>query len=134
MQSFWKHKELLFSPKHINLGWVILPNILIFQLFLPLFSPIVDILMIYAIFSGNAGYVIEFYTAFLLLDSAISAMAFKFDNEKFTFKTFGLFVLQRIIYRQLMWFVLVKAYIKAIKGEMANWGALKRTGNVVYNS
>lgn len=130
MQSFWKHKELLFNFKQPNLGWIILPNVLVFQMFLPLFSPIVDILMIYSIFTGNAGYVLEFYIAFLLFDSSISYMAFRFDKEKFTFKTFWLFALQRLIYRQLMWYVLVKAYNKAIKGEMAHWGVLKRTGNV----
>ncbi len=130
MQSFWKHRESLFNLKEPNLGWVILPNVLIFQMFLPLFSPIVDILMIYSIFNGDAGYVLEFYVAFLLFDSSISFMAFKFDKEKFTFKTFWQFALQRLIYRQLMWYVLVKAYNKAIKGEMAHWGVLKRTGNV----
>ncbi|MEI7677232.1 MAG: glycosyltransferase [Bacteroidales bacterium] len=130
MQSFWKHKELLFNTKQPNLGWIILPNVLIFQMFLPLFSPIVDILMIYSIFAGNTGYVLEFYVGFLLFDSAISWMAFRFDKEKFTIKTFFIFALQRLIYRQIMWYVLVKAYNKAIKGELALWGVLKRTGNV----
>ncbi|MDD2798234.1 MAG: glycosyltransferase [Bacteroidales bacterium] len=130
MQSFWKHKELLFNLKQPNLGWVILPNVLIFQMILPLFSPIVDILMIYSIFWGNSDYVLEFYLGFLLFDSAISYVAFHYDNEKFTFRTFWLFALQRILYRQIMWFVLIKAYNKAIKGEMAHWGVLKRTGNV----
>jgi len=37
---------------------------------------------------------------------------------------------QRFIYRQLLFFVLVKAYNKAIKGELVSWGVIKRTGNV----
>lgn len=130
MQSFWKHKELLFNLKQPNLGWIILPNVLVFQMILPLFSPIVDILMLYSIFAGNADYVLEFYVIFLVFDSSISFMAFQFDHEKFTVKTFFLFALQRLIYRQIMWYVLVKAYNKAIKGEMAHWGVLNRTGSV----
>jgi hypothetical protein len=29
-----------------------------------------------------------------------------------------------------MWYVLFKAFRRAIKGELQNWGVLKRTGHV----
>ena len=40
MQSFWKHHDLLFAGKLKNLGWILLPNVLVFQLILPLISPL----------------------------------------------------------------------------------------------
>jgi hypothetical protein len=30
----------------------------------------------------------------------------------------------------LMYYILIKSFNKAIKGEMQGWGVLKRTGNV----
>jgi peptidoglycan-N-acetylglucosamine deacetylase len=51
-------------------------------------------------------------------------------RQKFTlFKAMMLFV-QHFVYRHFLFYALVKAYLKAIKGELANWGVLKRTGNV----
>jgi hypothetical protein len=57
-------------------------------------------------------------------------LAFRFDGEKFTIRVAGNLFLQRIIYRQLLWYVLVKGYLRAMKGELEAWGFLKRTGNV----
>ena len=37
---------------------------------------------------------------------------------------------QRIVYRPLMYYVLFKSYLKALKGELMGWGVLKRTGNI----
>jgi hypothetical protein len=37
---------------------------------------------------------------------------------------------QRLIYRQLMYYILIKSFNKAIKGELQGWGVLKRTGRV----
>ena len=39
-------------------------------------------------------------------------------------------VSQRFIYRQLMYYKLIKSFNKALKGELQGWGVLKRTGNV----
>ena len=40
---------------------------------------------------------------------------------------------QRFFYRWIMYYVLFRSYIKAIKGELQSWGVLKRTGNVKLN-
>ncbi len=46
LQSFWKHSDTLFRPKYGTLGWVALPNIFIFQILLPLISPIIDLMFL----------------------------------------------------------------------------------------
>ena len=54
----------------------------------------------------------------------------KENHQKFNIKTALLLFVQRFIYRQLLFYVLLKAYLRAIKGELVSWGILKRTGNV----
>src|SRR5262249_10042091 len=44
LQSFWKHRDTLFRPKYGTLGCVALPNIFVFQILLPLISPVLDLL------------------------------------------------------------------------------------------
>src|SRR5271163_690494 len=46
LQSFWKHSDTLFRPNFGTLGWIALPNIFVFQIALPLISPIIDLLFL----------------------------------------------------------------------------------------
>ncbi len=39
---FWKHRDTLGRTKYGTLGWIALPNVFLFQLLLPLFSPLID--------------------------------------------------------------------------------------------
>lgn len=130
MQSFWKHRDLLFNLKKINIGWIVLPNLLIFNFIIPLFSPIVDILFIAGLFTYNAGEYIFFYFLYYFVDCLISSLAYHFDQRKFNIKTALFLFVQRFIYRQLLFYVLIKAYLRAMRGELVSWGILKRTGNV----
>jgi poly-beta-1,6 N-acetyl-D-glucosamine synthase len=130
MQSFWKHRGSLFVRRNPNLGWIVLPNMLVFQLILPLLSPLVDLTLLVSLFLPKGGIIALLYLAYYVLDMSISILAFRFDGEKFTLREAGNLFLQRIIYRQLLWYVLVKGYLRAIKGELAAWGFLKRTGSV----
>jgi poly-beta-1,6 N-acetyl-D-glucosamine synthase len=130
MQAFWKHHDMIFVRKTPNLGWVVLPNMLIFQLILPVLSPLVDITLLVSLFLPKGGILIALYFGYYFLDLVISAIAFKFDGEILTVRVAINLFLQRILYRQVLWYVLVKGYLRAIKGELASWGILKRTGNV----
>jgi len=130
MQSFWKHRDLLFSFKKMNLGWVVLPNLLVFNFIIPIFSPIVDILFIAGLFTHNADEYVLFYLFYYVIDCLISSLAYYYDHQKFSIKKALYLFVQRFVYRQLLFFVLLKAYLRAIKGEIALWGTLKRTGNV----
>ncbi len=130
MQAFWKHHDVMFIRKNPNLGWVVLPNMLVFQLILPVLSPLVDLTLLVSLFLPKGGILLALYLGYYLLDLVISIMAFRFDGEKLGLRDAGNLFLQRILYRQVLWYVLVKGYLRAIKGELALWGILKRTGNV----
>jgi peptidoglycan-N-acetylglucosamine deacetylase len=128
MQTFWKHRDVLFNKQYKALGWVAFPNILLFQFVIPAFAPAADFFMLIGILTGNAGHILLYYGLFMLVDAAVSVLAFHFEGEK---KSRLLWLLpQRLIYRWLMLTVLLKAFLKAIKGELQGWGVLKRTGSV----
>ena len=128
MQTFWKHRDALFNFKYGSLGWCAMPNILLFQFIIPIFSPLADIFMIIGLATGNAAKIGKYYLIFMIVDVAIALMAFLFEKEKLT-KLLWL-IPQRLCYRWIMYIVLFRSLRKAIKGELQHWGVLKRTGNV----
>ena len=128
MQSFWKHRAVCFNPRYGTLGLVAFPNLLVFQLILPFLNPIADVLMVYSLLSGQGGPVLGYYLAFLAVDAAAAALAFSFEGERRS-RLWGLLP-QRFVYRQLMYVVLVRSVLRALKGELQSWGVLQRTGNV----
>ena len=132
MQSFWKNKDALFNKKYRFFGMVGMPNILIFQIVLPLFSPLADLIMIIGLFGDKPGKILIYYTAFVLIDFIVAIIAFWMQKEDY--KKLVYIIPQRFIWRQLMYFVLFKSVRKALKGELSGWGALKRTGNVIVKS
>ncbi|HEY8781637.1 MAG TPA: glycosyltransferase [Mucilaginibacter sp.] len=129
MQSFWKNKDALFNKKYKYFGMLGMPNILVFQIILPLFSPLADLFMIFGLFSDKPGKIIAYYVGFVLLDFIVAIIAFWMQKEDY--KKLVYIIPQRFIWRQLMYYVLFKSVRRALKGELSGWGALKRTGNVV---
>ena len=128
IQSFWKNRDALFNKKYKFFGMVGMPNILIFQIVLPLFSPLADLLMIIGLFSDKPGKILFYYVAFIVIDCIVAAIAFWMEKENY--KKLIYIIPQRFIWRQLMYYVLFKSIRKAVKGELSGWGVLKRTGNV----
>ena len=134
MQSFWKNKDACFNPRYKATGMVALPNILLFQVLMPVIAPIADLFFFFSIvWSWNDPESMHklflFYGLFLLVDVLVSVMAFAFAKERFS-KLLWL-IPQRFVYRQLMYVILFRSFQKAIKGEAQGWGVLKRTGNVM---
>jgi len=135
MQSFWKHRDAAFNPKYKNFGMVALPNILVFQMILPFLAPLADLILVLSLLAAGFGIIqsdinniILYYFIFTLVDAAGAALAFAFEKEDY--KKLVWMIPQRLVYRQLMYYILFKSFGKALKGEMQGWGILKRTGNV----
>lgn len=135
MQCFWKHRDAVFNPKYKNFGMVALPNILIFQMILPFLAPLADLVLLLSLVASGLGiiqadisHILLYYLIFTLVDMAGAALAFAFEKEDY--KKLAWMLPQRLVYRQLMYYILIKSFNKAIKGELQGWGVLKRTGNV----
>jgi len=135
IQCFWKHRDAVFNPRYKNFGMVALPNILIFQMILPFLAPLADLILLlsliaagFGIIPASLGHIVLYYLIFSLVDIAGAALAFAFEKEDY--KKLLWMIPQRLVYRQLMYYILIKSFNKAIKGELQGWGVLKRTGNV----
>lgn len=135
MQCFWKHRDTIFNSKYKNFGMIAMPNILIFQIILPILAPLADIILVLSLLAASFGivvasipHIIIYYLIFTLVDIAGAALAFAYEKENHLKLIWML--PQRLVYRQLMYYILLKSFNKAIKGELQGWGALKRTGRV----
>jgi cellulose synthase/poly-beta-1,6-N-acetylglucosamine synthase-like glycosyltransferase len=128
IQSFWKNRDALFNKKYKFFGMVGMPNILVFQIILPLFSPLADLMMILGLFGPHPERLLYYYGVFLLVDFLVSIIAFRMEKEDY--RKLVYIIPQRFIWRQLMYYVLFKSIRKALKGELSAWGTMKRTGNV----
>ncbi len=135
MQCFWKHRNTVFNPKYKYFGMIAMPNILIYQMILPILAPLADIILLLSLLAASFGiivssipHIILYYIVFTIIDIAGAALAFAFEKENHLKLIWML--PQRLIYRQLMYYILIKSFNKAMKGELQGWGALKRTGSV----
>ncbi|MBS1743390.1 MAG: glycosyltransferase [Bacteroidetes bacterium] len=135
MQCFWKHRDAVFNPRYKNFGMIALPNILVYQVLLPFLAPLADLVLVLSLVAASLGimpasieHILIFYLVFTVVDIAGAAIAFTY--EKADYKKLFWMLPQRLIYRQLMYYILIKSFNSALKGELQGWGALKRTGNV----
>lgn len=133
MQSFWKHKEKLFQRKYGSLGMIALPNLLFFQILLPILAPIADIMLLISIawnwnHPNNIIPTLVYYLVFTVIDILISLMAFLFEKENL--RELIWILPQRFFYRQFMYIVLFRSIQKAIRGDGKGWDTLQRTGNI----
>ncbi len=132
MQAFWKNRDALFNKTYGSLGTIAMPNILIFQVLIPLIAPLADMFMIIGIVTGNAAMIFKYYGLFMLIDVGAGIMAFALEKENFLKLVW--MIPQRIIYRWLMLYILYKSIRRALKGQLQSWGVLKRTGNIFENA
>jgi cellulose synthase/poly-beta-1,6-N-acetylglucosamine synthase-like glycosyltransferase/peptidoglycan/xylan/chitin deacetylase (PgdA/CDA1 family) len=148
LQAVWKHREVV-ARKGV-LGWVALPNIVIFQILLPLVSPFIDLMFaVGAIWYYVQKYfhpdstdpasfhrLVLFFAAFLVIDFIASAIAFALERRQPEAREDGWLLsqvwLQRFAYRQLFSVVLFKTLKRAVQGQKFSWDKLERTAAVSY--
>jgi cellulose synthase/poly-beta-1,6-N-acetylglucosamine synthase-like glycosyltransferase/peptidoglycan/xylan/chitin deacetylase (PgdA/CDA1 family) len=137
LQSFWKHSSTLFRTKYGALGWVALPNIFVFQIALPLISPIIDLMFLGTLLlwglaqlhitqipqlwtSADVERSVVFFLGFLIIDVFTCMIAFALErHEDWTLLVPVL--LQRFYYRQLMYIVLFRSVKEAVSGRAVGW-------------
>ncbi|WML50049.1 polysaccharide deacetylase family protein [Neobacillus sp. PS3-34] len=132
LQCLWKHREALFNKKHNSLGYIALPNMWLFQYIYQTISPFADILFIMALFTTHPEKAAIGFIFFYLLDFFTSLYAFRLEKE--SPKPLSSLFLQRILYKQLMTYVVIKSIFSAIKGVTVGWNKLKRKGNVTQET
>jgi len=128
LQAAWKHRDATFNPNYGFLGMLALPSIWIFQVLLAALSPFAEIAMIIALFAGNWRIVLLYYAGLFLLEFLTAVLAYSLERAKPW--DLALLFFQRIYYRQLMYYVLAKSILFAMRGRLVGWGKLERRATV----
>ncbi|TQF07113.1 glycosyltransferase [Kitasatospora acidiphila] len=129
MQAMWKHRRAVTSRGPAGrFGRLGLPLVVLFGVVAPLLAPLVDLFLLYGVLFADAPVTLTSWGGFILLQAALSWYAFRLDHEK----PWHLITLpiQQLVYRQLMYMVLLQSTITALTGGRLRWQKLRRTGEV----
>jgi poly-beta-1,6 N-acetyl-D-glucosamine synthase len=128
LQSLWKHRDVIFKRKHGAFSMLVMPAMWLYNIFFQAFSPIVDIAVIFALFSQQYFAVLTYYAAFFVLDFFGALLALELDMED-PKQLLWLFW-QRFFYRQFMYYIIIKAIMAALRGGVIGWGKFQRKASV----
>jgi cellulose synthase/poly-beta-1,6-N-acetylglucosamine synthase-like glycosyltransferase/spore germination protein YaaH/peptidoglycan/xylan/chitin deacetylase (PgdA/CDA1 family) len=141
LQCLWKHRAVLRDGRPRGLARIGMPQAWIFQILFSLVSPLIDLALILSIFA-TAGRVREhgwaqthtdlfrmltFWLLFVTVDLIAGYIAYRLDPREERFPA-GLLIAQRFVYRQIMYWVVIRAVAAALHGRGVGWGKLERTG------
>jgi len=146
LQAVWKHRLAFVRNK--AMGLFALPNIVIFQMIMPLISPFIDLMFLAGVVNYfiNRHYhpeaasaaslekLIAYFLGFLVIDFITSSIAFSLERRHPANKGDGWLLfhiwLQRFAYRQVFSIVLFKTLKRAIDGKPFNWDKIQRTAKM----
>jgi len=143
LQAVWKHRGAVL--RRGALGWFALPNILVFQILLPLVSPFIDVMFVvsavwylldrqfhpYAANPATFQKLVIYFVGFLVIDFLASSLAFALERrDPRQHEDYWLLAdiwIQRFTYRQVFSVVLFKTLKRAIDGRAFSWEKMERT-------
>jgi cellulose synthase/poly-beta-1,6-N-acetylglucosamine synthase-like glycosyltransferase/peptidoglycan/xylan/chitin deacetylase (PgdA/CDA1 family)/spore germination protein YaaH len=143
LQCLWKHRDVTLKPRYGSLGLVAVPQTWLFQFLFSVIAPLVDFTFLWSLLvagldlfehhdqfdSQTLQKVVIYYLAFLVVDLGSAAVALAMErNEKKTLLPW--LVLQRFGYRQIMYYIVIKAALAALLGPLVGWGKLERKATV----
>ncbi|MDF6020710.1 glycosyltransferase [Streptomyces sp. JH34] len=129
MQAIWKHRRAVVERGPSGrFGRVGLPFVSLFMVVAPLLAPLIDVFLLYGLVFGPTGKTVAAWFGVLLVQAVCAAYAFRLDRERMTHLIS--LPLQQILYRQLMYVVLLQSWITALTGGRLRWQKLRRTGVV----
>ncbi|MCL4765160.1 MAG: glycosyltransferase [Hyphomicrobiaceae bacterium] len=142
LQVAFKHLRTIRRTRAIGVKYFALPNILLFQFLFALISPVIDLVLVLSIaadlwdyytrftleISATTWNILAYWLVFQALELAVGVLAFRLDRGERRWSLLPLMVLQRFCYRQLIYWVAMKAAAAAIRGRLTGWGKLQRSG------
>jgi cellulose synthase/poly-beta-1,6-N-acetylglucosamine synthase-like glycosyltransferase/peptidoglycan/xylan/chitin deacetylase (PgdA/CDA1 family)/spore germination protein YaaH len=139
LQAVWKHRDTTGNPRYGTLGWVAIPNIFLFQIILPLISPVIDLLFLLSIVlwglaqlqvtrllplplwtSRDVERSLIFFALFMLIDLLTCVVAFALEKDE-DWTLLAPLIIQRFYYRQMMYVVLFRSLKEAVQGRAVGW-------------
>ncbi len=129
MQAIWKHRRALVERGPSGrFGRVGLPLVSLFMVLAPLLAPLIDVFLLYGLVFGPTQKTIIAWLGVLCIQAVCAAYAFRLDRERMIHLIS--LPLQQLLYRQLMYVVLLQSWITALTGGRLRWQKLRRTGTV----
>ena len=142
LQCVWKHRKAMFNSKTPVLGFVALPQIWLFQIILAVAAPLVDLAVVWSLISGVYAAVAHpvewrpddlimgliYWAVFIGVDLSAGALGMALEKRA-PWSDLPFLPVQRFGYRQLMYYVVVKSVVMAIRGGRVGWGKLERRGS-----
>ncbi len=143
LQCLYKHRGIIGFGRPRGLAVVGLPQAILFQIVLATISPIIDLALILSFIftylaieahgwaqnTGSLEKMLAFWLVFTAIDVLAATIAFALERRE-RWRLLWLLVPQRIGYRQVMYYVVIKAIAQALRGPQVGWGKLQRSGRV----
>jgi len=127
MQAVWKHRAALReSGPAGKLGRRGLLYLMLFQVVLPLSAPAVDVYALYGLLFLPLPQVAGVWLSFSAVQMLTAAYALRLDRERLG--PLWTLPLQLVVYRQLMYLVVVQSTVTALTGIRLRWHSVARTG------
>jgi peptidoglycan/xylan/chitin deacetylase (PgdA/CDA1 family)/glycosyltransferase involved in cell wall biosynthesis len=128
---YWHRRSIIERGGAGRLGRRGLPYMLLFQVLLPLLAPVVDVAAVYVLMfnPGRAAYM---WGGLLLLQAITAVVAFRLDREPL--RPLWSLPLQQVVYRLLMYLVLMQSMVTAVAGARLPWHKLHRSGHAAANA
>jgi cellulose synthase/poly-beta-1,6-N-acetylglucosamine synthase-like glycosyltransferase len=128
IQSVWKHRLALLDPRGRRAGRRAIPYLAVFQVLFPLAAPLIDLFAVYSIVFLDPFPILAFWLAFNGLQLVLAWTAFGYDHE--SRRPLWALPLQQLVYRQLMYLVVIESIVTALIGSRLAWHRVVRTGDV----
>jgi cellulose synthase/poly-beta-1,6-N-acetylglucosamine synthase-like glycosyltransferase len=143
LQCLWKHRAILRTGKPRGLARVGLPQVWLFQIGFGMLSPLIDLALLISLVQtglaisahGAAASTAElsrlglYWLAFSSIDLLAGWTAFHLEPAE-NKRLLWLLLPQRFGYRQMMYYVVIRAVGAALSGPRVGWGKLERSASV----
>ena len=127
MQATWKHRRALVQLGAAGrLGRRGLTYLLLFQVLLPLCACMVDVYGLYGMIFLPVAKVATVWAGFMLVQMFTAGYALHLDRERYG--PLWSLPFQQIVYRQLMYLVVIQSTVMALLGGRLRWHRMVRTG------
>ncbi|THA24625.1 glycosyltransferase [Streptomyces sp. RKND-216] len=127
LQAMWKHRRSLRERGAAGrFGRRGLSYLMLFQVLLPLFAPVVDVFALYGVCIADRGTAVAVWLGFLGVQMVTAAYALRLDRERL--RALWTLPLQLFVYRQLLYLVVIQSVMTALAGSRLKWQRLRRAG------
>ncbi|HTK65038.1 MAG TPA: bifunctional polysaccharide deacetylase/glycosyltransferase family 2 protein [Pseudonocardia sp.] len=127
LQSLWKHRGAFrdgVTPK--RLAYLGMGTTAMFQIVLPLLAPMVDVYLVYGMVFLAPVRTAVIWASVMAIQLVSGAIAFRLEGERL--RGLWLLPLQQLVYRQLMYAVLIQSISTALAGSRLGWQKAPRIG------